>query len=333
MMRRRLAAALGAALLVAGCSDKPSLIRGQPKELSFSILTTRDPASTPAAWEPLLEDLSDAAGIDVQAHSASDGAAAVEALRHGQAQAGWYPARFALAAVERAPGEVVARAAGLDGDVNHRAVLIARKGRKITLDGVLKCGRKLSFGLGAPESATGALAPTTYLFVPGGVDPAKCFKSVRAANLQANLQAVANGELDVATSSSVNFQFTERENPALADRLEIIWSSPPLPSSSIVVRKDLDPALKEKIRQFFITYGTGAGPEADRQRAILRRLAYQGFRPADDAYLDPIREILAGQALAEARKGGDKAQVAAAEANFDKVRAAAAQRRAADPDI
>ena len=34
-----------------------------------------------------------------------------------------------------------------------------------------------------------------------------------------------------------------------------------------------------------------------------------------------------------ARKSGDNARIAGAQANFDKVQAAAAQRRAANPDI
>ena len=333
MIRRRLLAALGAAFMLAACNENPSVIGGQPTELTFSIFLTKDRASTEALWKPILKDLSEAAGIEVRPYFADPPEAQVEAMRRGEAQAGWYSAQLALGAVERADAEVLARPAGLDGDTTYRSVLITRKGRKLTLDDVLKCGRKLTFGIGDAQSASGALAPMTYLFTPSGVEPARCFKSVQAANHQANLLAVANGKLDVAANNTLNLQFAESDNRTLARRIEVIWTSPPLPTAAVVVRRDLDPALKEKIRQFFITYGTGTGPEAERQREVLRRLAWQGFRPADDPYLDPMREIVAGQALTEARRSGDKGRVAAAEANFEKVRAAAAQRRAADPDI
>jgi ABC-type phosphate/phosphonate transport system substrate-binding protein len=136
-----------------------------------------------------------------------------------------------------------------------------------------------------------------------------------------------------ATNNTVGLLFAQRENPELAAKVETIWTSPPLPESSILVRKDLDPALKEKIRQFFLTYGTGTGPEADRQRGVLKGLAYGGFRPADNSYLDPVREMIAAQALGEARKSGDKAKIAQAQAEFDRIQAAAAQRRAANPDV
>ena len=118
----------------------------------------------------------------------------------------------------------------------------------------------------------------------------------RAANHQANFFAVANGVVDVATNNTVGLIFAAREHPELAARVEAIWSSPPLPQSSVLVRKDLDPALKEKIRQFLITYGTGTGAEADRQREVLKKLDQGGFRPADDTSLDPIREMVAAEA-------------------------------------
>ena len=333
MIRRRLLGAMAAAFVLAGCGDQPSLVGSPPEEINFSILAAESQASYQPLWAPVLEDLAKATGVKVKPYWASNYSAIVEAMRFGQVQAGWFSARPALDAVERSDAAVVARIVDPGGDATYRSVLIARKGRKIDLDDVMKCDRKLTFGIGDAQSTSGTLAPLTYLFTPRDMDPARCFKVVRAANHQANYFAVANGVVDVATNNTVGVLFATRENPALAERVEVIWTSPPLPESSILVRKDLDPALREKIRQFFITYGTGSGPEADRQREVLRKLAYGGFRPADDTYLDPVREMVAGQALAQARRSGDEEKVAAAEANFDRVRAAAAQRRAADPDI
>jgi phosphonate transport system substrate-binding protein len=333
MIRRRLLAGFAVALALAGCGQKAQQTGTRPNELIFSILSAESQSSMQPLWQPLLDDLSKSAGVPVKPYFATNYTSLVEAMRFGQVQAGWFSARPALEAVERADAEVLGRVVDAGGDATYRSVLIARKDAGITLDDVLKCGRKYSFGIGDAESTSGTLAPMTYLFTPRGLEPSKCFKAVRAANHQANFFAVANGVVDVATNNSVGVVFAGRENPDLAAKVEVIWTSPPLPESSIVVRKDLDPALKEKVRQFFITYGTGTGPEADRQREVLKKLAYGGFRPADNGYLDPIREMVAGQALADARKSGDKAKIAAAQADFDKVQAAAAQRRAANPDV
>ena len=40
----------------------------------------------------------------------------------------------------------------------------------------------------------------------------------------------------------------------------------------------------------------GTGPEADRERAIMKPLHYSAFHPADDSYLQPVREMQAATA-------------------------------------
>lgn len=334
MIRRNLLAGLGLAALlaVAGCSEKPA--QGQaPKELTFSILSAENQASMQPLWQPLLDDMSAQIGVKVKPYFASNYTSLVEAMRFNQVQLGWFSASPALEAVRRADAEVLGRVIDAGGEATYTSVLIARKGSGITLDDVLKCDKKLSFGIGDAQSTSGTLAPMAYLFTPKNIEPAKCFKAVRSASHQANFFAVANGVVDVATNNSVGLLFYRRENAKLADTVEVIWRSPPLPESSIVARKDLDPAVKEKIRQFFLTYGTGTGPQADKQREVLKGLAYGGFKPADDSYLDPVREMEASEALATARRTGDAAKIAAAQADYDKIHAAAAQKRAVDPDV
>ena len=218
------------------------------------------------------------------------------------------------------------------GIASYESVLIVRKGSGITLDDVLKCGKRYTFGLGDAKSTSGTLAPMAYLFTPKDIEPSKCFKAVRSASHQANVFSVANGVLDIATNNTVGLVFAGRENPQIAEKIEVIWRSPPLPESSIVARKDLDPAVREKIRQFFLTYGVGDTPRAEKQREVLKGLAYGGFKAADDSYLDPVREMEAAEVLADAKRAGDPTKIAAAQKAFDDIRAQAAQRRAMNPD-
>jgi phosphonate transport system substrate-binding protein len=338
MIRHRLLGAFGGAmalatvaLATAGCSQKTAETTA-PKEVVFSILSAENQASMAPLWQPMLDDMSAQIGVKVKPYFATNYTSLIEAMRFKQVQVGWFSALPALDAVNRADAEVLGRVIDAGGDATYKSVVIVKKGSGITLDKVLACGQKYTFGIGDPQSTSGTLAPMAYLFTPKGIEPSKCFKAVRSASHQANSFSVANGVLDVATNNSVGILFFKREKPELAAKIDVIWSSPPLPESSIVARKDLDPAIKEKMRQFFLTYATGTGPVADKQRAVLKGMAYGGFRPADNSYLDPVREMQASVALAEARHTGDPGKIAPAQAAFDKIHAAAEAKRAKEPD-
>ena len=304
------------------CSEPRSPQRADaPSEIRFSIMAAQGQASAAPLWQPLLDDLSKSIGLPVKPHFAADYAAAVEDMSRGAVQAGWYSARPAADAIDTARAEVVARTVNGDGEDSYRSILIVRRGSGITLTSVLACGGRYTMGLGDAHSTSGALAPAAFLFNPHQIDPETCFRSLRPANQEKNAVEVASGILDVATSNTATRRALERQNPVLASEIETIWQSPPIPEGGILVRSDLDPVIKEKIRSFFLTYGRGNDATAARQRQVLASLDYARFIAADEAYLDPVRELIADQALTEARRKGDSAAAAAAERDLSRLRA------------
>lgn len=320
LFTRRLALAAVMALGVASCGGGDDTAGGAPTELTFSILSAEGQASSGPLWQPLLDDMSKAVGVPVKPYFGSNYTVLVEAMRGNQTQVAWLSAKPALEAVDRAEAEVIARIVDPEGRDSYQSTLIVRAGSGITLEQVLACGKRFDFGIGDAQSTSGTLAPMTFLFNPRGIVPAQCFKTVRSANHQSNAFSVASGVLDVATSNTVNTVFLTRQNPQIAAQIEEIWRSPPIPESGIVVREDLDPALKEKVRSFFLTYGQGEGAEAERQRRILAGLNYSRFNAADDSYLNPVREMVADQKLIEARAKGDTAAAATAESELQRLR-------------
>jgi phosphonate transport system substrate-binding protein len=87
----------------------------------------------------------------------------------------------------------------------------------------------------------------------------------------------------------------------------------------MVWRKDLDPALKARIRDFVLSYGVGDTDEARRQREVMRAIQTGPFKPADDTHLLPVREMEATAALIEARNRKDPAAEARAKSSLDQV--------------
>ncbi len=325
-MIRTAIALLACAALLAGCSKPAKPAASQSDVINFSILSAEDAQSMGRVWQPLLDDLRKQTGLKLKPFFASNYTALIEAMRFNQVQAGWFSALPSLEAVNRADAEVLGRVVSGDGSMVYESVLITRKGSGITLADVLKCGKRYDFGIGDAKSTSGTLAPNYYLFAPRGIDPAQCFKTVRSASHQANLAAVAYGVLPVASNNTEGLLFARRQNPAVVDKVQVIWTSPPLPESAILVRKDLDPKAKQKLRDFFLHYGQGEGADAERQRKVMKDLTYAGFQATDDSYLDPIRLMVATDDLARARQSGDAGKIAAAQAELDKAKALAASR-------
>lgn len=319
MIRLRALAGLAATLTLVACGN--GLDRGNASdEIRFSILSTENTQTSEQYWAPVLADMEKATGLKVKPYFQSNYTGLIEAMRFKQTDVGWFSNQSGLEAVRRARGEVFARTTDPSGVDGYFSVLIVKKGSGLTLDRVLKCDKKLTFGIGDAKSTSGTLAPMTYLFAPRGIDPKDCFKTVRAANHQANLFAVANGVADVATNNTTGMRLDQERGGKASGQVEVIWRSPRLPEDPIIYRKDLDPAVKEKLRQFFLTYGQGEGREAERQREQLARLSIGGFKPADNTHLLPVREMEATEAVLSARNAGDDEATRKAETELARIR-------------
>lgn len=302
-LRNLFAAALALTVVLLGLTwtGEASAQTRRPEKIVFTVLSAEGQASSGPLWQPLLDDLERELGIPVEPIFGSNYSVLVEAMGADQAQIGWFSALPAVQAIDRSNGEVIARTVDIEGKDSYVSTIIVRKGSGITIDDVAACGKRYTFGIGDAQSTSGTLAPLTYFFGPRDINPRTCFSTVRSANHQANAMSVANGQVDVATSNSVNTVFLRRQNPHIADQIEEIWQSPPIPESGIVIRSDLPADVKADIRRFFTTYGQGIGPEAERQRQVMIGLNYSQFRAADNSYLDPIREMKADQARREGR--------------------------------
>jgi phosphonate transport system substrate-binding protein len=322
MNRRSLMISGGATLALAACSKPAAPKSGEmPKVINFSVLAAENANSLEILWKPVLADMEKSVGIPVKAFYASNYTALIEAMRFKQTDVGWFSNFSGLEAVRRAGGEVFARTFDPSGTDGYTSLIIAPAASKTTLEDLLKCDKKLDFGMGDAKSTSGSLAPKTYLFSPHGIDPEKCFKTVRSANHQANLFSVANGVLDAATGNSTSLRLEKERNPGLIKKVRILWTSPPLPEDPMIWRKDLDPAVKEKVRQFFITYGQSQDETGRKQREILKLISIGGFKPADDSHLITVREMEANENWEEAKRTGDKAKIEATQKALDAVRA------------
>ena len=287
------ATALSAAALLAGCG-KVQPAPSAPAELQFSVLSAEDAQQTASYWQPLVDDLQKQTGLKVKLYFSPNYTLLVQAMASNQVQLAWFSALPAVEAIQRSNAQVFARNILDDGRGTYSSVILARKGSGLTKEKLMACDKMLDFGIGDAQSTTGTLAPIAFLFKPAGKTPQECFKTVRSANHQANMLAVANGLVDAATNNTTGLAFYHTGSPeaqAAVARTEVIWTSPDLPESAMLFRKDLDPAVQDKLRTFFLGYGKAAGPQGDRERKVMAGLKYNRFEAADDSYLAPVVEL------------------------------------------
>jgi phosphonate transport system substrate-binding protein len=317
----------GLALMMAlSACARPADKAGPDKNvIRFSIASTENVQAQQKSWAPFLADFSKQTGLTVQPFFGSNYTALIEAMRFKQTEMGWFTNQSGLEAVRRSGGEVFARTSKPDGPDGYQSVIVVKKGSGLTLDKLLKCDKTLNFAMGDAKSTSGTLAPMTYLFAPRNVTPGSCFKTVKNANHEANLFAVAMGQVDAATNNTQSIvRLSTKDAPAAKQvmrNIEVIWTSPTIPEDPMIWRADLDPAVKARIAKFFFSYGVGDSPEAIRQRAVLKEIETGPFKHADATHLLPVREMEATELLLEARNKNDPAALAKAQAMLDAVHA------------
>lgn len=313
--------ALGAgALMLSGCEDQAAK-PAKSTEINFSILSVEKSQKLERLWQPILADMEKQTGLKVKPYYSSSYTSLIEAMRFNQVQAGFFSSASGLEAVKRAQAEVFAHNTNPDGTDGYTSVVIVPKDSKVTVADILKCDHKLNFGMGDVKSTSGTIVPKAFLFLPAKVDTNNCFKTVKSGSHGVNIESVAAGVLDAATANSdaLNELRDTPEGQAKLAKIKVIWQSPMIPKGVIVYRKDLDPAAKEKIRSFFLSYGSGTGPDAERQRENLRAFQWGPMRPSDASYLLPERLLEARVALQEAELANDKEAAAAAQAEINAV--------------
>jgi phosphonate transport system substrate-binding protein len=263
------------------------------QEINFGIISTEASQNQKVNWVPFLEAMTKATGLKINAFYASDYAGVIEAMRFNKVQVAWHGNKSGMEAVDRADGEVFAQTIGKEGNLGYYSYLITNVDKPFTkLDDVLKCDKSLDFGIGDPNSTSGFLVPTTYIFAAKGIDPKACFKTVRNANHQANAMATANNQVDVATNNSDDLERLEKSNPDARKKIKIIWTSPIIPLDPIVWRKDLDAGAKAKIQNFILSYGrTGTPDEIVKAKEVLANLNWSPLKPSSNHQLVPIRKL------------------------------------------
>ena len=286
MITKRLAGLAAAALITIN-----PVVAHEVREMNFGILSTESSQNLKQDWQPVINDMSRKLGIKVTAFFAPDYAGVIEGMRFNKVQFALLGNKSAMEAVERANSEIFAQTINADGSLGYYSFVSVHKDSPYnTLDDIFKNAKNMSFGMGDPNSTSGFLVPSYYVFAINNVNPKTAFKAVRGANHETNIMAIANKQVDAAVHSSDVLERIQTRQPDIASQLRQIWKSPLIASDPLVWRKDLPQDVKAKINDFFLAYGK-SGPYAAREKALLNKLTLGGFQESSNAQLKPVRQL------------------------------------------
>jgi len=284
-MYKKFLATLTAALAVA----TTPVTAQELKELNFGIISTESSQNLRSDWQPILDGMAKKTGMKVNAFFAPDYAGIIEGMRFNKVHVAWFGNKSAMEAVDRASGEVFAQMVNADGTQGYYSHLIVHKDSPLkTLDDMLQQGKNLSFGNGDPNSTSGFLVPSYYVFAKNKIEPKTFFKLTRSANHEANALAVANKQVDVATNNSENLDKLKSKLPEKFNDIRVIWTSPLIPLDPLVIRKDLPEATKAKVRDFIYGYGK---TDQQEKNNLFKLSKLSGFKVSTNAQLTPIRQL------------------------------------------
>ncbi|UPW17239.1 phosphonate ABC transporter substrate-binding protein [Agarivorans sp. TSD2052] len=257
--------------------------------INFGIISTESQQNLKTTWTPFLEAMEQKTGFKVKAFFAPDYAGIIQGMRFDKVDIAWYGNKSAMEAVDRAGGEIFAQTVDVTGNPGYWSVLVTHKDSPLnSLDDVIAKRGELTFGNGDPNSTSGFLVPSYYVFAQNNISVSDFKRSMNSGH-EANALAAAAKQVDVATGNTENMDRLEITAPKKFAKLKVIWKSPLIPSDPIVWRKNLPESVKGELYDFFMEYGTTGDAK---ELAVLEALQWAPFKASSDLQLLPIRQLV-----------------------------------------
>jgi phosphonate transport system substrate-binding protein len=286
MIARRSALALPALALLPRPAAAQADWRASLREVRFGMISVENERDAIARLQGVQAYMTRELGVPFRVFRGSDYAAVVEAMRSGHAELAYLgPASYGLA--RRVMGERVApifRYLDNEGMEGYHSVMLVKADSPFRR---LEDLRGRSLGFSDPNSTSGFQVPGWFLRRQG-MDPATFFaRTGFAGSHEQNVMAVINGTFDAAVVAYSNerrntFQRMVEKGMIPEGQVRVIWTSPLIPNSPIVLRMDLPEAFRRDVTAAF-----AALPARDAQAFRDMSSNARGLVPAKhEDYLD-----------------------------------------------
>jgi len=285
--RTFLAGALASAASLLAAGRAPA---GTAKQLVLAFIPQENPEKLIGDIEVITSYLSNEIGVTVRGFVTSDHAAAIEALRNGDADISFMGALpFVIA--EKEVGAEALLSEVYRGSPMYTGRIFVRRDSGIADLAELQ-GKAIAFA--DPISESGYLYPLQTFVDAGllepGEDPRTFFGEVFfAGGYQQAIQAVAEGLVDAAAVSQyADLLLTPQQQS------EVTWiaESDPIPSHVVIARPGLDDTLKARFVGAMLKLNDPAN-----QTLLKHVYSPDGYVESDPAMFDGVRTLAAAYGL------------------------------------
>ncbi|MCH2666416.1 MAG: phosphate/phosphite/phosphonate ABC transporter substrate-binding protein [Deinococcales bacterium] len=274
---------LKASFLITTLITLMSLVTAQ-SPLTLAFIPQENPEKLLGDIAKITHYLESELDLDVRGFVSQDHAAAVEAMRNGEADISFMGGLPYVLAHDQIGVKVILGEIYRGSPVYRGRIFVRKDSGIVNLEQL----RNKTIAFADPISESGYLYPLDVFAQAGLIDPEEnpmsFFDAVFfAGGYQQAIQAMANGFVDAAGVS----QFAELLlTPEQLEKVDWIAESDLIPSHSVVARQDLDPDLLARFTEAMLQLN-----EPDYQHLLQYVYGHDGYVKVTDSTYDSVREL------------------------------------------
>ena len=228
-----------------------------PDTLEFSLTPTEDPTVYEETLRPLLDNIAEETGKEVNYASLDSYAAQVEAMRSERLHLAGFSTGavpYAVNIADAVPFSVQIDGSGENGSFGYRLFLITQLDNPDIGSLEALAGDPMENVAHAdPSSNSGNLAPRA-LFANEGVVPGEDYEVSYSGGHQQSSLGVANGDYEAAPVCSTCIARVARDDQLDPSQLKVVYASEPFPTTAFSYVNTLHPDIQEGVRRAFLEY-------------------------------------------------------------------------------
>ena len=230
-----------AACIAPGLSQAGDILR-------VSAIPDESPTQLQRKFKPLGEYLEQKLGMKVEFTPVTDYAASVEGLVHNQLDMVWFGGFTFVQAKVRSHGQVTPLVQRAE-DEQFKSVFITTRDDIKTLQDL----KGKTFAFGSESSTSGHLMPRSYLQA-ANINPEHDMKRIAFSGAHdATAAAVAGGKVDAGALNISVWNKLVAQGKVDEKQVHVFYTTPGYYDYNWTVRADMDPALREKLTNAFLS--------------------------------------------------------------------------------